>query len=307
MLAERLVHFTLVLLMPPLLLGVINKTKAWFAGRDGPPLLQPYWDVLRLLRKGAVFSRTTSWVFQVSASLQLATVLCAALVVPTAFMSSPLGFGGDVILFAYVLGLGRFFTMAAAMDTGSSFEGMGASREATISSLAEPALFLSLAILCIPAHAISFERVWRSIPEGAWAWGHAPYVAAAISLFIVMLAESSRIPVDDPNTHLELTMVHEVMVLDHSGPDFAFIVLGSALKLFVMSTIIIHVMLPMSTYGGWRGSAIFMAGQIAIAIAVGIVESTSARYRLNRVPHFIMVASVVAVLGITMQFFGGVQ
>jgi formate hydrogenlyase subunit 4 len=290
-----------------LLLGIINKTKAWFAGRDGPPLLQPYWDVLRLLRKGAVFSHTTSWVFQASATIQLATVLCAALIVPTVSMSSPLGFSGDVVLFAYVLGLGRFFTMAAAMDTGSSFEGMGASREATISSLAEPALFLCLAILCIPAHGVSFERIWSSLPEGIWAWGHAPYIAAAISLFIVMLAESSRVPVDDPNTHLELTMVHEVMVLDHSGPDLAFIVLGSALKLFAMGSIIVHVVLPMSSYSGWLGSLIFVVGQIGVAIGVGVVESTSARYRLNRVPHFIMAASVVAVLGIAMQFFGGVQ
>jgi formate hydrogenlyase subunit 4 len=193
------------------------------------------------------------------------------------------------------------------MDTGSSFEGMGASREAMISSLAEPALFLSLAILCIPSHSVSFERIWTSIPDGAWAWGHAPFIAAAVSLFIVMLAEGSRIPVDDPNTHLELTMVHEVMVLDHSGPDFAFIVLGSALKLFLMGSIILHVILPVSSYRGWQGTGVFVAGQLGVAVVVGVVESTSARLRLNRVPHFLLVASVVAILGIAMQFFGGVQ
>lgn len=307
MVAERLVHFLLVLLMPPLLVGVINKTKAWFAGRQGAPLLQPYWDVWRLLKKGAVFSHTTTWIFRASASVQLATVLCAALVVPTVSMSSPLGFAGDVILFAYVLGLGRFFTMAAAMDTGSSFEGMGASREATIAALAEPALFLALAILCVPAHSVSFERVWTSIPAGTWAFSHAPYIAAAISLFIVMLAESSRIPVDDPNTHLELTMVHEVMVLDHSGPDFAYILFGSALKLFLLGGIIVHVLLPMSSYNAWQSSLLYLMGQIGVAVIVGVVESTSARYRLIRVPHFMMAASVVAVLGIAMQFFGGVQ
>jgi formate hydrogenlyase subunit 4 len=307
MLAERVVHFVLVLLMPPLLLGVINKTKAWFAGRKGPPLLQPYWDVLRLLQKGAVFSQTTSWVFQVSATVQLAAATCAALIVPTISMSSPLGFSGDIVFFAYVLALGRLFTMLAAMDTGSSFEGMGVSREAMISSLAEPALFFSLAILCIPSHSVSFERVWTSIPEGAWAWGHAPFIAAAIALFIVMLAEGSRIPVDDPNTHLELTMVHEVMVLDHSGPDFGYILLGSALKLFLMGSIILHVILPVSSYHGWQGTGIFMAGQIGVAAVVGVVESTSARYRLNRVPHFLLVASVIAILGIAVQFFGGVQ
>ncbi len=306
MLTERLVHFVLVSCMPLLMLGIINKTKAWFAGRAGPPLLQPYWDTLRLLRKGAVFGRPTSWVFQVSASLQLAAVLAAALVVPTVSMSSPLGFAGDVVLFAYLLGLGRFITMAAAMDTGSSFEGMGASREAMISSLAEPALFLSLAILCIPAHGVSFGLIWTSIGEVSWAWGRAPSVAAAISLFIVMLAKSSRIPVDDPNTHLELTMIHEVMVLDHSGPDFGFVLLGSALKLFVMGSIIVHVLVPMSYCGGW-GCLVFVLGQIGTAVAVGVVESTSARFRLNRVPHFMMAASVVAVLGITVQFFGGAR
>ena len=304
---DSLIHLLLVLLMPPLLLGVINKTKAWFAGRNGPPLLQTYWDVWRLLNKGAVMSKTTTWIFQASAAIQLATALGAALIVPSVSVKSPLGFTGDVIVFAYVLGLGRFFIIVAAMDTGSSFEGMGASREATISAFAEPALFLSLSALCIPARSISFEQVWTAIPGAAGDWGRAPYIAAAISLFIVMLAESSRIPVDDPNTHLELTMVHEVMVLDHSGPDFAFILLGGALKLFLMACIIVHVLLPTGLTSGWLSRLLFVAGLVAVAAVVGVVESASARFRLNRVPQFMMAASVVAMLGIAMQFFRGAQ
>ena len=148
-------HLALLLVVPPLVLGVIQKTKAWFAGRSGPPLLQPYFDLWKLLRKGAVYSRTTTWLFRAGPIVSLATALCAGLVLPLAGTSSPLGFSGDVILFVYLFGLGRFFTMAAALDTGSSFEGMGASREATFSAFAEPALLLCLAILCVPARSVS--------------------------------------------------------------------------------------------------------------------------------------------------------
>jgi formate hydrogenlyase subunit 4 len=231
--------------------------------------------------------------------------LAAALIVPSFSHTSPFGFTGDVIAFAYIMGLGRLFTMVSAMDTGSSFEAMGASREGSFSALAEPALFLSLGTLCIPAHSISFERVWCSIPEATWVWARVPYLAVAVSLFIVLLSECSRIPVDDPNTHLELTMVHEVMVLDHSGPDLAFIELASALRLFVLGSIVVHIVLPATLHAGWLGTLALGLGQVGVAVAVGMVESLSARYRLTRVPQFMLAASVVAVLAIAMHAFEG--
>jgi formate hydrogenlyase subunit 4 len=299
------IHTALLLAFPPLLLGVINKTKAWFAGRLGPPLLQPYRDVWKLLRKGAVYSRTTTWLFRAGPIVSLAAVLCAGLVLPLAADNSPLGFPGDVVLFAYLLGLGRFFTMAAALDTGSSFEGIGASREAAFSALVEPALFLSLAILCVPARSATFGDAFRGLPWMTWGFEHPTYLAAALSLFAVLLAENSRIPVDDPNTHLELTMIHEVMVLDHGGPDLGFILYGSAVKLFVIGALLAHVLLPIPAGGGWRGIAFLCGGELALAALVGVVESVMARLRLPRVPQFLVGATVLAAVGLAALLYRG--
>jgi len=302
---DLIVHAALLLAVPPLLLGVINKTKAWFAGRLGPPLLQPYRDVWKLLRKGAVYSRSTTWVFRAGPIVSLAAVLCAGLVLPLAANRSPLGFSGDVIVFAYLLGLGRFFTMAAALDTGSSFEGMGASREAAFSALAEPALFLSMAILCVPARSVTFEGAFGALPWTTWGFEHPTYLAAALSLFAVLLAENSRIPVDDPNTHLELTMVHEVMVLDHGGPDFGFVLYGSAVKLFVIGALLVHILLPIPAGGGWRAIALLCGGEIGVAMFIGVVESIMARLRLPRVPQFLVGAAVLASIGLAALFYRG--
>lgn len=299
------IHVALLLVVPPLLLGVINKTKAWFAGRLGPPLLQPYRDLWKLLRKGAVYSRTTTWLFRAGPMVSLAAILCAGLLLPLAAGTSPLGFSGDVVLFAYLLGLGRYFTMVAALDTGSSFEGMGASREAAFSALAEPALFLSLAILCVPARSVAFADAFRELPWTHWGAAHPTYFAAALSLFVVLLAENSRIPVDDPNTHLELTMVHEVMVLDHSGPDLAFVLYGSAVKLFVLGALLTHVLLPIAAGGGWQAVALLGAGELGLAVLVGVVESVTARLRLPRVPQFLVGAAVLAAVGLAALLYRG--
>jgi formate hydrogenlyase subunit 4 len=299
------VHLGLLLAMPPLLLGVINKTKAWFAGRLGPPLLQSYRDVWKLLRKGTVYSRTTTWLFRAGPIVSLAAVLCAGLVLPLAANSSPLGFPGDVVAFAYLLGLGRFFTMAAALDTGSSFEGMGASREAAFSALSEPALFLSVAILCVPARSATFSDAFGKLPWTTWGFEHPTFLAAALSLFAVLLAENSRIPVDDPNTHLELTMIHEVMVLDHGGPDLGLIHYGSAVKLFVIGALLSHVLLPIPADGGWRGVALLCGGEIGLAGLIGVVESIMARLRLSRVPQFLVGATVLSAVGLAVLFYRG--
>ncbi len=302
---EIVIHIALLILFPPLLLGLINKTKSWFAGRTGPPLLQAYFDIAKLLRKGAVYSRTTTWVFRAGPIVSLGSVLSAGLILPLASNVAPLGFTGDVILFAYLLGLSRFFTMAAALDTGSAFEGMGASREAAFAVPAEPALFLSLAIVCIPAKAASFQAAWDALPWALWGGAHPAYLAAAIALFAVMLAENSRIPVDDPNTHLELTMIHEVMVLDHSGPDFAFILYGSAMKLFIIAALLVHVLLPIPEHLSWTGVILLCLGEAALAVLIGVVESVVARLRLTRVPQFLIGASVLAGIGLAIALYRG--
>ncbi|MDO8432313.1 MAG: NADH-quinone oxidoreductase subunit H [Candidatus Binatus sp.] len=295
----------LELALAPLLLGVITRTKSWVSGRSGPPLLQLYFDLQKLLRKGAVYSRTTTWIFRAGPIISLASVLTASLVLPLGASSSPMSFSGDVIVFAYLLALGRFFTMAAALDTGSSFEGMGASREAAFSALTEPALFLGLAILCVSARSVTFADVWRSLPWSTWGAAHPAYLAVAAALFAVLLAENARIPVDDPATHLELTMIHEVMVLDHSGPDLALILYAGAVKFFVIGALLVHVLLPVPAQGGLPGALVMVTGELALAILVGITESVMARLRLIRVPQFLIGATAIAALGLAVLLYRG--
>jgi formate hydrogenlyase subunit 4 len=302
---DRLFHTALLLLAPPLFLGVIQRVKAWVAGRTGPPLLQPYRDLARLLRKGAVYSRTTTWLFRAGPIVSLSAVLCAGLLAPLHSGFAPLGFPGDVIAFAALLALARFATLLAALDTGSSFEGMGASREASFGALAEPALFLGLAIVCIPAGAASFEAAWAALPWETWGASHPAMIAAAGAIFLYLIAESARVPVDDPATHLELTMIHEVTVLDHGGVDLGFILYGSAVKLFVVGSLFVHLILPVPTGGGWAGVAVLFAGQLLVAIILGAVESSMARLRMPRVPQFLIGASVLAVMGLVALFYRG--
>ena len=296
-------HVVLLVVAPPLMLGVINRVKAIAAGRRGPPLLQPYFDIWRLLRKGAVYSTTSTWMLPAGPIVALAAILTAGLVLPLGSSTAPLGFEGDVVLFAYLLGLSRFATMAAALDTGSAFEGMGASREGTFGALAEPALFLALAILCLPGRALSFEEVLTALPWSSWGASHPELAVVAAVLVVVLVTECSRIPVDDPNTHLELTMIHEVMVLDHSGPDFAFVQLGAATKLFVIGALLTHVVLPI--HGGLPGAATLLAGELGVAVLVGVLESTMARLRLVRVPQFLIGATVLAAIGAAVVIYRG--
>jgi formate hydrogenlyase subunit 4 len=293
-------HVALLAVCPPLLLGVIGKTKAWFAGRQGPSLLQPYRDMAKCLRKGAVYSRTTSWAFRAGPVAALATTMMAGLLVPLAGGSGVVSFTGDFIVFAYLLGLGRFATAVAALDTGSSFEGMGASREMAFSALVEPVLFLVLATLALETHSVSFATAFATLGYASWSSHGAALLLAALALFVVLLAENSRVPVDDPATHLELTMIHEVMVLDHGGPDLGIILYGSAAKMFVIGAVLIGLLHPFSMLTPLRAAALLAAGQLAIGVLVGVVESSMARLRLPRVPQFLIAASVLAAIGAVM-------
>lgn len=302
---DTLLHLALLVFLPLPLLGVIGRTRSWFAGRIGAPLLQPCHDVWKLLGKGEVLSETTGWIFRAAPALSLASLLAAGLVVPLVSGRSPLAFDGDVLLFAYLLGLSRFLVMTAALDTGSSFEGMGASREAAFSALAEPALLMALAQACLSARSLSFAGVVAALPAADWGPARPETLIVAVVLFVVLLAECSRVPVDDPATHLELTMIHEVMVLDDGGPDLAFILYGSALKLFLFAAILVHLLVPMPLGGGAWNVFAFLAGLVTVAVAVGIVESAMARIRLPRVPQFLVAASAIALVGLLVFRFRG--
>ena len=299
MLLRTLFHLAVLLAVPPLLLGILNRTKAIFAGRKGAPLLQPYFDLAKLLRKGAVYSRTTTWVFRAGPVIGLAAVASAGLLLAMGGAPAAISFAGDFILFAYLLGLARFFTALAALDTGSPFEGMGAAREVTFSSLAEPALFLCLLVLARATGTFSLTGMLGAGLPVAWGGAAPALLLAAIALFVIALAENARIPVDDPNTHLELTMIHEVMVLDHGGPDLAFILYGASLKLFLFGAILSRL-----AFGG-SGSAIvsealFLAGLVLFAVGVGVVESVMARLRMIRVPQLLVGASVLSAFALVL-------
>jgi formate hydrogenlyase subunit 4 len=297
---EVATHVAIAVLLPPLLLGVIVKVKAFFAGRVGAPLLQVYWDVWKLLRKGSVFSTTTSWVFKAGPVVTLASVLVAALLIPLGGRAAPISFAGDAVLFAYLLALARFFTIIAALDTGSSFEGMGAAREATFSALAEPGLFLGLMVLARKSGSASLTEMLGPKISDAWVDSGGALVLVVVSFFIVLLAENSRIPFDDPNTHLELTMIHEVMVLDHSGPAFGMILYGAALKLFLFAALIVRLLIPLSS-NPWVGWALFASAMVSVAAVVGAVESTMARLRLLHLPRLLVAASIISMFAIILS------
>jgi formate hydrogenlyase subunit 4 len=286
------IHLALLLMMPPLLLGVINKTKAFFGGRVGPPLLQPYWDLARLMRKGLVLSHTTTTIFRVAPVVTLVAVLLAGLLVPLGPFDAPVSFAGDLILFAYLFGLARFFTTAAALDTGSSFEGMGAAREVTLACLSEPALFFALLLLAKMSGSLVLSDMLHSPIHVQWKVLGPPLVLAAVGLFVIVLAENCRIPVDDPNTHLELTMIHEVMVLDHSGPLFGLILYGAAIKLFVLGSFLLHIVAPFQTGRAWLDWGLFAVELLGLSVAVGVVESIMARLQMRHVPT-LLVASIL--------------
>jgi formate hydrogenlyase subunit 4 len=289
------------LLLPPLLLGVINKTKAAIGGRVGPPLLQPYYDLAKLARKGSVLSTTTTWVFRASPVVSVVTALLASLLLPLGGHQAPVAFAGDLILFAYLFGLARFFTVSAALDTGSAFEGMGGAREATFACLAEPALLLGLLVLVKRTASLSLTTMLGPSMPALWTVSGAALLLVVASLFVVLLAENCRVPFDDPNTHLELTMIHEVMVLDHSGPAFGMILYGAAVKLFALGAIVVSVALPLRTGNYALDLGLFIAGMLVLSVVVGVVESVMARLRLRQVPSLLVAACLLSAFAILLS------
>jgi len=288
------------LCLSPLLLGVIGRTKAIMAGRTGAPLLQPYRDVAKLLRKAAVYSRTTTWVFRAGPVVGLAAVLGATALIPLGGVPAACSFEGDLFLFAYLFGLLRFFAVVAALDTGSSFEGMGASREVAFAAIAEPVLLLALAAVARQVGSVSLTTMYAGVDASAWSGGFPTSALLAGALVVVFLAENARVPVDDPTTHLELTMIHEVMVLDHGGPDLAFILYGGAVKLWVLGALIVGLIVPVRSGNLWLDGAAAIAGMFGLAVVTGLIESSMARWRLVRVPQLLVGAGVLSVLALVL-------
>jgi formate hydrogenlyase subunit 4 len=288
----------LSLFLAPLQFGIINRIKAIFAGRTGPPILQAYFDLAKLLRKGAVYSKTTTWILPTGPIISVTCLMAVLCLIPWGGVPALLTFSGDFILVFYLLGLARLFTILAAMDTGSSFEGMGASREALFSALTEPVLLGIFVALTRLTESYSLSLLFGHIDSLLWSSSGAALVLISVASFIILLTENSRIPVDDPNTHLELTMIHEVMVLDYSGPDFAYILYGSTLKLWIFSALLAGIVIPVRTQDFFVDGAAFLAGLLAISVMIGIVESMIARLRLLQIPQMLVGAAAVLAMSI---------
>jgi formate hydrogenlyase subunit 4 len=301
-------HLIVLIFAPVLALGVINRVKSVWAGRKGPGLMQVAHDLLRLLRKDPVYSDVSTWLFRLSPWVLLAATGIAALISPLVPGFSPVGFQYDFILLAYLFGVGRLMLVLGALDTGSSFEGMGASREAAFSALVEPALFLVIGSLAVVSGHASLRDL---VTQGAG--GAAPNLVrflVLVSLFILLQVETARVPVDDPATHLELTMIHEVMVLDHSGPELAAVQYGAALKLVVLAGLISSILNPMPSGGSaiqsWGLGLLLMSGVI---VSVALVESGFARLRMRALPLYAGTAVILSgiSLGLSVCIKGGLQ
>ena len=275
--------------------GIILRIKSLASGRKGPGVFQPVRDVILLMRKGSVFSTTTGLIFQIAPVITLSTVVCAVMVMPFANQTALISFEGDFVFFSYMLALGRFFAIISALDTGSSFEGMGASREAFFSMLIEPAFFILMAAFSMFTGFTSFSDIFSHFFITG---NHYVLIYSIIGFYIFIqtaLIENSRLPVDDPKTHLELTMVHEVMILDNSGFDKAMIHIGTWLKFAIYGSLMYNVIVP----SGWNillQIALFLTVQAVFALIVGLLESFRARNKMNKNPKFILSVSAVAMI-----------
>jgi formate hydrogenlyase subunit 4 len=299
-LARAALQLALLVLLPPLLPGLVARVKARVAGRQGPPVWQLYADLARLCRKGEVKSLTAGAPFHLGPVVGAAGALAAGLLVPGPGSPALLSFQGDLFLLTGLLAAGRFATVLAALDTGSAFEGMGAAREVTFASLAEPALFVCLLVLSRATGELSLSGMLGPALPGAWAQWAPALLLCAVALFVVALAENSRIPVDDPTTHLELTMIHEVMVLDHSGPDLALVLYGAAVKLYVFGALLARLTLGGAGQGILSGALGLLLGLGLFAGTVGLVESSMARLRLVRVPQLLVGAGVLSLFAFVL-------
>jgi formate hydrogenlyase subunit 4 len=282
----------------PLLPGIINKVKAWVAGRRGPPVLQLYYDLARLWRKGVVLSTLASPAFIAGPAVAWVAVLGAALLLPLGPAGALFAFRGDVLLLVYLLALARFATTWAAMETGSAFEGMGSAREVSYAVLSEAALITAALALCVHSGSITLATMLTpAAGAGAMLLGG--------GLFTVLLAENCRVPFDDPNTHLELTMIHEVMILDHSGPPLAAILHGAAMKLLLFALLLAEAVLPVADLPAWAAAGVLTAGVLAVVVGVGLVESLLARLAFRRVPLLLTTAFLLCLFALLVAWKGG--
>jgi formate hydrogenlyase subunit 4 len=292
---QSIIFLVLAVLLAPLFPGMIFKVKGFFGGRKGSPVLIHYYTLIKLFKKGSVYSNSTTYIFKLGPMVSMVCAAVVMLFLPVAGSEPLISFEGDIVLLLYVLGLGRFFTIAAAMDTASPFEGMGAAREAYFPIFCEAAMFMILIFFFLMTGKLTLaDHFTGEQPMVLWETAGSSLLFVIASLFLVLLTENSRVPVDDPATHLELTMIHEVMILDHSGPDLAFIEIGATLKLFFFSTLITLLICPFRFAEPALNGLVFFGVISLVYVAVGVTESVMARLRMDKVPMFGLAAFALA-------------
>lgn len=299
-----LINLIILLILPFIMTGIIKKTKAFWCGRKGASIFQPLYDFIKLVKKDFVISKTTSFVFSLTPLVTISCIIFAGLFIPLVSGKAIITIPAGLIIFAYILGLGKFFSLIGAMDTGSSFEGMGASREACFTSIVEPAFFIIMASIMALSGNYTFESLSKII-SNTGNYGALIAIFAALALFLMVLIEGCRVPVDDPSTHLELTMIHEVMILDNSASGLALLSYSSSIKMLLISSLIAKLIIPktVSFYPLLYFALIFI-----IAIIIGTVESSMARLRMSHVFEFIFIMSTFALIVLSLaavRIFGG--
>ena len=303
----KLLNLIILLFVPFLMMGIIKKTKAFWVGKKGASVFQPLYDFIRLMKKDFVISNTTSEVFRIAPVINLTAVIFAALFAPLASGQAIINIPAGLIVFAYTLGLGKFLSLISAMDTGSSFEGMGASREACFTTIVEPAFFILIASIMTLSGNYTFDALSKII-SSAGSFGILIIIFASVILFIMVLVEGSRVPVDDPATHLELTMIHEVMILDNSGSDLAFFSWANGIKIMLISSLIAKMIIP-DNIGIWLAILLYLAVMFVISALIGTIESSMARIRMSHVFEFVFIMSSLALVVLSLVvagMFGGV-
>ena len=307
-LSKIVAQLVLLLALAPLVGGLIKTLKARLQMRRGPGLLQSYSDIHKLLRKGMVIPNTASWLFSATPYVVFLSTLLAGLMAPMVAADTPIGLFGGVLAVVYLLGLGRFFVALGGLDAGSPFGGLGSSREMTVSALAEPTLMMAVFTVAIGAGSTSLAEIARVAINQQWRFLAPSQALAFAALFLVLIAETGRIPVDNPATHLELTMIHEAMILEYSGPYLALIEWAASIKQLVLMTLMINVFWPFGLSAAWSPSGVLAGlGWLALKLlilscAVVLVETANAKMRLFRVPELMAVAFTLGALALISTF-----
>ncbi len=305
------IQLLVMLFLAPLVNGIIKKTKARLQNRRGASIIQPYFDLAKLLRKEVVIPVTSSWIFRVTPYIAFASTLAIVLLVPTIFAPVPFHWVGDIITVIYLFAIARFFVALAGIDAGSAFGGLGSSREMSIASIIEPAMMLAIFTVAVTAGSTDLSIIVNRLSTTPASMVHPSHVLAFIGLFIVTIAETGRIPVDNPATHLELTMIHEAMILEYSGRYLAFIEWASQIKLLIFLSLLANMFVPIgmaadvSSISLIIGIAAFTIKVFVLAIIVALIETLNAKLRLFRVPELLMVAFVLSLIALILYFIIG--